>query len=381
MKSIRLFALAVLFVFNGLYFVAHAQVVNPAMPDTTTGEKVKDLSIGAYLDLYAGWFSAKGHKNELPYFVSMNRNRELNVNLALLDFRYAKDRFRARLMPGFGTYMDANYAGENGSLAYLVEANVGYLISPKKKIWMDAGVLSSPYSNESCISRDHLMYSRSLAPEFVPYYLSGAKLSMPLSGKINLSLYLLNGWQQIRDKNESLAFGSQLEWRPNSINLINWNTFIGDERRGISGMKGENQRMRWFSDLYWIFNPDGKISSTVCVYGGIQDYAETWAIRRAIWWQANACVRYRFSEKHSLSARMEYFHDPKNAMIDLIPEMPGTGFRTGSAGLCWNMKLSANALFRIEGRQFFSRGNIFSEDNGAQSRQASWLISGATIWF
>jgi hypothetical protein len=61
--------------------------------------------------------------------------------------------------------------------------------------------------------------------------------------------------------------------------------------------------------------------------------------------------------------------------------MPGTGFRTGSAGLCWNMKLSANALFRIEGRQFFSQGDIFSEGNGAQSRQAFWLISGATIWF
>ncbi|NJN00112.1 MAG: outer membrane beta-barrel protein, partial [Phormidesmis sp. RL_2_1] len=48
-----------------------------------------------------------------------------------------------------------------------------------KQIWLDAGVFGSPYTNESAISKDHLMYTRSFAPEYVPYYLAGVKLSVP----------------------------------------------------------------------------------------------------------------------------------------------------------------------------------------------------------
>jgi hypothetical protein len=305
----------------------------------------------------------------------MNRNREVNVNLAMLDFRYAKNRVRARLMPGFGTYMNANYT-EPGGLAYLVEANAGYCLFPDKQVWLDAGVLSSPYSNESCISRDHLMYSRSFAPEYVPYYLSGIKLSVPLTGSLNLYLYGLNGWQQIRDKNDYPAFGTQLEWRGKK-NLLNWNTFLGDERDLSRGQKGSLQRMRWFTDLYWVYNPDGKLSATACAYAGVQEYAEGWKIRRATWWQANAILRLRFSERHSLSGRLEYFSDADAAVIEPLYE--NNGFRAGSAGLCWNVNLTENAMFRFEGRQLFSEQRLFSSDESG--RHALWLLSGMTIWF
>ena len=178
-----------------------AQVQNPAMPDTSFGEKVEYLRIGGYMDLYYGSFQPNSKDGSIPYLVSMNQNRQISVNLAYLDLRYAKGRIRSRLIPGFGTYMNANYQGEPGGLAYLVEANAGYCLNPKRQIWLDVGVLSSPYSNESCISKDHLMYSRSLAPEYVPYYLSGIKCSAPIRTNLSLSLYLINGWQQIRDRN------------------------------------------------------------------------------------------------------------------------------------------------------------------------------------
>lgn len=366
------FITAVLFYFPS----ASGQISNPAMPDTSRGEKLEDLRIGAYLDVFGGWFSAENTGGSVPYFVSMNRSREISVNLAMLDFRYAKKRVRARLMPGFGTYMNANYAAEPGSLAWLVEANVGYCLHPEKQIWLDAGVLSSPYSNESCISRDHLMYSRSLAPEYVPYYLSGIKLSMPLGKRLNLYLYGLNGWQQIQDRNSYPAFGSQLEWRSRK-SLINWNTFIGDERNAGSGIKAAQQRLRWFTDVYWVFNPDGKLSATACAYAGLQEYAVGWKFRKASWWQLNGILRYRWSERHSLSARLEYFSDPSAVVTE--PLFGNTGFEIGSAGLCWNVHVSGNALFRVEGRQFFSRDSLFKEDK--KGRQATWILTGFTIWF
>ena len=370
--NLRTFLILVFLLFA---MVMQAQITNPAMPDTGKGDRLADLRIGAYLDLYGGWFSAAGKDGSVPYFVSMNRNREVNVNLAMLDFRYAKNRVRARLMPGFGSYMNANYT-EPGGLGYLVEANAGYCLIPEKQVWIDVGVLSSPYSNESCISRDHLMYSRSLAPEYVPYYLSGVKLSVPLSGSLNLYLYGLNGWQQIRDKNDRPAFGTQLEWRGKK-NLLNWNTFFGDERDLSRGIKGSLQRMRWFTDLYWVYNPDGKLSATACAYAGVQEYAAGWNSRKSAWWQANAILRFRFSERHALSGRLEYFSDPEAAVTE--PLFDNSGFRAGSAGLCWNVNLSDNAMFRFEGRQLFSGQRLFSQDENG--RRALWLLSGMTIWF
>ena len=374
-SSLAKAALLLLSIFLGLPR-GMSQVVNPAMPDSSGGEKLADLRIGAYLDVYAGWFSRENAAGEVPYFVSMNQSRQASVNLALLDFRYQKNRLRARFMPGFGSYMNSNYSKEPGSLGYLVEANAGYCLWPEKGIWLDAGVLSSPYSNESCFSRDHLMYSRSLAPEYVPYYLSGMKLTLPLSAKLTLYLYGLNGWQQIKDNNRRPALGTQLEWRGEK-NLLNWNTYLGDERNPVGGLKEASQRMRWFSDVYWVFNPDGKCSVTACAYAGMQEYSSLLRQHRAVWWQVNGIVRYRFSPVHSLSARLEYFSDPDAAIV--LPQDGKDDFRLGSAGLCWNVSAGKNALFRLEGRQFFSDRKLFGEGKSSQSPQ--WLLSGFTIWF
>ncbi|MBK9689638.1 MAG: outer membrane beta-barrel protein [Saprospiraceae bacterium] len=205
------------------------QVTHPDLSDTTSASKPNPLTIGGYLDLYYGWQSGPDSQKDMPYFVSMASNKELTVNLAYLDLKYSTEDLRVHLVPGFGTYMQANYANEDAGFKNLVEASAGVALSKKKGIWLDAGILGSPYTNESAISKDHLMYTRSLAPEYVPYYLSGVKLTMPISTKVTAYLYLLNGWQQIKDNNANLAFGSQLEYRPDDQNLINWNTYIGDE--------------------------------------------------------------------------------------------------------------------------------------------------------
>src|SRR6478609_5746578 len=176
-----------------------AQVVNTGMLDTTGGEHIGKIVVGAYIDAYYGYNFSKPASGDLPYLVSMNRNNEANINLAYVDVRYNASRLRGRLVPGFGTYMNANYTNETGSLKNIVEATIGVKPFEKKDIWVDFGVLGSPYTNESAISRDHLMYTRSLAAENVPYYLAGAKVTAPLGKKVTSYVYLLNGWQQIKD--------------------------------------------------------------------------------------------------------------------------------------------------------------------------------------
>lgn len=361
-----------LFFLSGLI---KAQIVNPSNMDTVSGEHIGKIAIAGYLDTYYNYNFNQPKDGNISYLVSMNRHNEANINLAYIDLRYKSERLRARFVPGFGTYVNTNYASETGTLKNLIEANAGLKIFKDKEIWLDYGVLSSPYTNESAISKDHLMYTRSFAPEYVPYYLSGLKLSMPLGAKITAYLYLINGWQQIQDQNQGKSVGTQIEYRPNNKNLINWNTYLGDERSSLS----PNNRMRYFTDLYWIHNPDGRFSFTSCAYIGLQKKIDPMNNNNNnIWWQANLIAKQKLNKNLSISGRIEYFNDPKN--VQIAPLNP-VGFNSFSTGACLNINLFNNAMIRLEAREFFSDKKVYLNNKGNPINQSTCLVSNLTIWF
>ena len=356
--------------------IASAQVENTGSINAYDTLAPNKLTIGAYVDVYYGYDFNQPSLSDRPYFVSSARHNEININLAYAEFRFKNNSVRGQFLPGFGTYMNSNYINETGGLKYLLEANVGLKLFKNKEIWVDAGVLPSPYTNESAISKDHYMYTRSFAPEYVPYYLSGVKLSLPLHSKIQSYWYLLNGWQVIRDNNKPLSFGSQIEYRPNKKTLLNWDTYIGNEN---SELNPEFQN-RYFSDIYLIYNPEGKLSLTSCIYGGIQERKDSFGTRsQGEWWQANLMARYSFTKKTSLSARIEYFEDISSVQIKSITGV--TGFSSYSAGLCFNVKVQKNALFRLEARTFQSMKNVYMDKRNNPINTSHAVIGNLTIWF
>ncbi|MBK8819890.1 MAG: outer membrane beta-barrel protein [Saprospiraceae bacterium] len=72
---------------------------------------------------------------------------------------------------------------------------------------------------------------------------------------MNLYAYLINGWQQIQDVNKGKAIGTQVEYRPTNLNLINWNVYIGDE--ALSSITAKQDEI--FHRCILIYNPDGQI--------------------------------------------------------------------------------------------------------------------------
>lgn len=353
-----------------------AQVVNPATLDTTGGARIKDLTIGAYIDLYYGFSFDEPSDHVVPYMTNSNYANEVNVNLAFIDVRYQTKRLRARFVPGFGTYINANYASETGSLKNLVEANAGILLHKEKNIWFDFGVLGSPYTNESAISRDHLMYTRSLGTEYVPYYLAGGKFTVPLGVKTNFYVYVLNGWQQIHDQNNGKSIGTQIEFRPNDKHLINWNTYVGDERSAFAN----TYRMRYFSDVYWVFTNGKKIKSTVCASAGMQEQKNSFNVRsNHFWWASSLILSYNFTEKLSLAGRLETYSDPNKLMINTLSTEDG--FVGASGGLCLNYKFNDNSLLRLEGREFVTTADQFLTKDNEHINTLPWVIGNLTVWF
>jgi hypothetical protein len=343
-------------------FRAAAQIANPGFADSTTGVQIDKVHLSGYLDTYVGLGPRTA--GSMPYMVSSARIGEFNVNLAALDLRYQTDRVRARIMPGWGTYMDANYAPGDPRL---VEASAGFRLKTRREVWIDGGILGSPFTNESAISKDHLMYTRSLAAEYVPYYLSGVKLSYVASTRWNWYAYLVNGWQQVRDQVRGPALVLQSEFRPHTNTLVNGNLYLGREATTL-GEVG----LRSFGDLYVVRQIGSRWRTTADAYVGRQQTTEG-----ARWWaQANLIAERRLSASWRGSGRMEYLHDPHNVVVTYGRGYPG--FRSASSALGLSKHMD-HGLLRMESRLFYSANDSYP--SRGLGKVAAWGTASYTVWF
>lgn len=355
-----------LYTFFFLFFSIkiQAQVVNSATLDTNAIKKKGVVTLGGMVDTYYLYDFNNPQGKDRPFTFSNSRHNEFTINLAYIDIKYISERLRGRVVPGFGTYMNANYVDEPATLKNFVEANIGVKLSTKKNIWLDAGILGSPYTPESAISKDQIMYTRSMGTDLVPYYLSGVKLSLPLAPKLMSYIYILNGWQNIKETNEAKSLGTQVEYRPNDKLLLNWNTYTGDDRSDASPTK----RMRFFNDFYVIYNPNDKFTFTSCAYLGFQQYTD---IETKVWWQANAIMKYNFTKKLNLAGRIEYFADKRGEYV---------GSNVFSTSASFNISVLDNVLIRFEGRFYAAEDNIYT-NKVKPSNLDGFLATNMTVWF
>ena len=306
------------------------------------------------VDAYISFNAATRRKQKDPYLVSSFRQNSPSVNLAWMEFKWSTKRVRATVTPAFGDYMSANYASEHVLARNILEANTGIRLRKQNNWWLDAGVFSSPYTNETPISQDHSMYLRSLAPEMVPYYLTGLRLSWDLTKSVSAALWLLNGWQQIRDRNDQLALGTQLSWKFNQNLTLNQNMFFGNERNQLL----PEMRNRFLNDMYLTWQPTPSVKATACFNLGHQQVSSG---KGRTWWQVNAIVEKFISGPASIAFRTEYFHDPEGTAVTMYDV--GPRFKVFGFGSCLNLKFSKNLLVRLEGRYLGGSEAIFQAGN------------------
>jgi len=169
--------------------------------------------------------------------------------------------------------------------------------------------------------------------------------------------------------------GTQLEYRPNKKNLFNWNTYIGDE----SG-KGNSYLTRYFSDIYWIFAPNQKWNLTSCAYVGMQQIRlNSSDMDQLFWYNFNLQARYKFNDRHALSARAEYFSDPDEVVSSISGN--GSGFTVYSGSMGYAFSPNAKSMLRFEGRYFQSENNRFYDSENQNTNNMLWFCSSLTVWF
>lgn len=313
----------------------------------------KPLTISGYAEVYYTADFNNPKNNNRPGFVySHNRNNEVNVNLAYIKTAYNTENVRANLALAVGTYMNANYAAEQGVMKNVYEANAGLKISKKHNLWIDAGIFPSHLGFESAVGKDNWTLTRSLFADNSPYFETGAKISYTSeSGKWFVSGLVLNGWQRIQrvDGNSTPAFGHQLIFKPNEKLTINSSSFIGNDK------PDSIRQMRYFHNLYTVYQINKKFGLTAGFDIGAEQKAKG-SDQYKVWYTPVLIAKYNATDKLSFTARGEYYQDEKGVIISTGTE---NGFKTFGYSFNADYQIFPNLVWRTEIRNLSSKDAIF----------------------
>lgn len=147
--------------------------------NTTFANKLdSSLKVKAYLEVFYNLTQRNRNINSMPdLYVNHRDLNQLSINTAIIDFNYSKARLRANAGLLSGAYSKYNYSGFDYDYKNIYQLNIGFELSKKHDIWLDAGIMPSHIGTETIIGSENMTLSRSLNAESTPYYETGLKLS------------------------------------------------------------------------------------------------------------------------------------------------------------------------------------------------------------
>lgn len=342
--------------------------------DSAFNQKKAPIQLSGYAEVYYQHNSnGPTANNDAPFAYSHDENKALSINLAFVKAAYNKNRVRANLAIGFGSYMRSNYAGEEGIYKQILEANIGWKLSKKANWWLDAGVFTSHIGFESAIGKDCWTLSRSIAADNSPYFETGAKISYTSPNeKWFLSALILTGWQRIQmlKGNTSLSFGHQVQYKPNSKWTINSSSYIGNPTAGIDGVT------RYFHNFYAIYQWSNRLGVIAGFDIGLQ---KAKGINQSqVWYTPILMAQYAATENIKFALRTESYQDPNGVMI-----FTGTpnGFRVSGLSLNTDWAINKHLLWRVEVKHLQSRDAIFTKQTNQPTQNIFAAITALAVSF
>lgn len=99
-------------------------------------------------------------------------------------------------------------------LRHIGWANLSYLAPIGRGVTLTAGLMNSYLGYESFYAKDNHHYTRSYLADNSPYFVMGASAKAELSDRVQVSLYVINGYVHLSHPNDVPSYGAQVNWRP-----------------------------------------------------------------------------------------------------------------------------------------------------------------------
>jgi hypothetical protein len=328
------------------------------------------ITFSGYIEAYYAHDFNVTANNERPSFIyNYKQTNQPSINIGLLKVGYQKKAIRANLGLMAGNYVKYNLATEPDGLRNLYEANLGVSLSKTKSLWLDAGIFPSHIGLATPIGKDNFTLTRSLASENSPYYETGIRLSYTSANqKWYTALLALNGWQRIEGLGRMPSLGTQLTFKPSSALQLNSSSYVGLEKRGGT------ESWRVFHNLFIVYQSTPKHTLAACFdIGKQQQLASTnWGT----WYTVFVQNKYAFTNKWSATARIEYYSDKQQFLIQI--QQP---FQTFGYSLNLDYLPIPSTIIRIEGKLYNSKETIFTKPNGNATTVYSALTAAVAFAF
>lgn len=264
--------------------------------------------------------------------------------------------YRINLALHRGNTVSRSVVVATNGLDVIREANIGVHIGGT--VWVDAGVMPSHVGFETLVPSSNWNYTRSMAADFTPYYLTGVKVSWSPSPSLSVAGLVVNGWQNISDENDTKSVGTQINWRPTKKMLLSWNTLIGNENSYIMANPGLTQLVagllvynNWFTQIALGEKQELVLSADL---GVKKDEADVVRLP----WSASAMLRYHVTTQLRFAARLEQYNDHHRVIVRTYNTTPWVA---QSFSVNADYAITNEVLLRIEARAYHSPYKLYSQ--------------------
>lgn len=309
---------------------------------TFAGNSDSSIKVTAYAEGYFNLANNYDESYSLPQiYVNHKDVNQLSLNTALVDLNYQKDKIRVNAGVMAGSYSIFNYNNIDQVFRYIYELNLGYKLSEKHDIWLDAGIMPSHIGTETIIGSDNMTLTRSFNAESTPYYQNGLKLSKYSKNKNwTYSLLYLNGWQIIRKAGyQQNTFGTSIIFN-NTKSQFGWNTIF---------IKDLDTRSWIYNILFNNFYYKTKLSKSFDVLLGLDLTANDYRGGSMLnWYTTTAIASYQLNSKNKIAIRGEqYRNNVSPSWYSQLLYIPyNIDYYSGSIN--YDYTLQENLMFRSE---------------------------------
>jgi hypothetical protein len=312
--------------------------------------------VTGFVDVYYG-YNVNGIDPSLRVFDVQHNAFSLSlaeVALAKVPTTASRLGFRADLDFGKTAEIVASFEPEDSDreiYQYVQQAYVSVLAGSRVQI--DVGKFVTPVGAEVIESQDNWNYTRSILFGYaIPFYHFGVRATVPVTGRLSLAGYVVNGWNNGAELHGAKAFALGATLKPTES--VTW---VGNY---MAGKEAEGLATRHLLDTTVTLVATSKLSLM-----GNFDYGKEGTVE---WWGAAAYLKLQATPSWALVGRYEYVDDTDGGFMTV-------GAKAWSVTVTSDHTIAGALKARLEYRTDFAGEDVFATDDGSlRSSQTTFTV-------
>lgn len=347
-------------------------IYRPAAVWAQAKDTVGNYSVSAYADVYYALYTDSLGKGKYQKFPTVSpRSNQPGLNIIQVSGKYDGNRIRGMLTLQYGDIPKTTWPSDG--FRYLQEAHVG--VKLLKPLWLDVGFFRTHFGTEFLLPVENLTSSVSVGTYYEPYYESGARLNFDPTSKLEINLFLLNGYGIFSDNNRKKSFGMGITYNLFENGNIGYTNYLGDD--SPDGSLVPHTR---FHENAFINYQHSHLKLQAGVDFCVQQNADiATGTRPATMYSGLVTAKYACGDYAAVYGRLEFFHDPAALMSPLITDVDSvhTGYKLWGFTAGGEYRPIKNAYIRLESRVLMLNAfePIFRYDNGDRSYRFELMVN------